>query len=348
MKAELKTLSKEHADVVAAHLMAAASLVESDPDLAFRHAEAAKRRASRLPIVREATAETAYAAGLFEEALSEFRALRRMNGSPDYLPVLADCERALGRHQAALKLIAEGDRTITDPSALVELRLVQAGVRADMGMRDEAVRLLRHELERPRGVVPKDAQARLRYAYADLLLAGGDETGAREWFSAAVRLDPEGQTDALDRLDELDGMVLTIDEDDLDDSEEAMAEAADEVAETDADATDEHAQGELIDDPDGADEDLHPTASIDAPAVAEDGAQPEPESPAAAESTKVEKPKRTKASAAAAAENVEDAPPAEPRKSKPKKAPKKSDAAAEKAPEPDLKPRRTRKKAEPE
>ncbi len=339
MKAELKTLSKEHADIVAAHLMAAASLVDSDPDLAFRHAEAAKRRASRLPIVREATAETAYAAGLFEEALSEFRALRRMNGSPDYLPVLADCERALGRHQAALKLIAEGDRTITDPSALVELRLVQAGVRADMGMRDEAVRLLRHELERPRGVVPKDAQARLRYAYADLLLAGGDDTGAREWFSAAVRLDPEGQTDALDRLDELDGMVLTIDEDDLDDGE-AMAE--------ESDATDEHDQSELVDDPDVADAELHPAASIDAGAVAEDGAPPEPESPADAESTKVEKPKRVKASAAAAAESVEGAPPTEPRKAKPKKAPKKSDASVEEEPQRDPKPHRARKKAEPE
>ncbi len=251
MKAELKTLSKEHADIVAAHLLAAASLVDSDPDLAFRHAEAAKRRAARLPVVREAVAETAYAAGRFEDALSEFRALRRMNGSPDYLPVLADCERALGRHQAALRLVAEGETTIKDPALLVELRLVQAGVRADMGQRDEGLRLLRTEIESPRSVAPKDAQARLRYAYADLLLATGDEAGAREWFSAAVRLDPEGQTDALDRLDELDGMVLILDEDDLDDDTDREEAAAVEEAPTD----------ETGDDPTEADAD----AAADAP-----------------------------------------------------------------------------------
>ncbi len=230
MKAELKSLSKEHADRVAAHLLAAGTLLDTDPVLAHRHALAAKRMAARLPLVREACAETAYAAADYEAALLEFRALRRMDGSPDYLPVLADCERALGRHQAALRLVAEGERIITDPASRVELRLVQAGVRADMGQRDEAVRLLRHEIEHPRGVVPRQAQARLRYAYADLLLAAGDEPGAREWFSAALRLDPEGQTDALDRLDELDGVVLHLDEDDLDDDLDDDADASYEQA----------------------------------------------------------------------------------------------------------------------
>ena len=52
----------------------------------------------------EAAAETAYAAGRYDIALSEFRALRRMTGSSDYLPVMADCERALGRPHNAIKL----------------------------------------------------------------------------------------------------------------------------------------------------------------------------------------------------------------------------------------------------
>ncbi len=252
MKAELKTLSKEHADVVAAHLLAAASLVDEDPELAFRHAEAAKRRAARLPVVREAVAETAYAAGRFEDALSEFRALRRMNGSADYLPVLADCERALGRHQAALRLVAEGEQSIKDPALQVELRIVQAGVRADMGQREEALRLLRSEIESPRVQAPRDAQARLKYAYADLLLAGGDEVGAREWFIAAVRLDPEGQTDALDRLDELDGMVLTLDEDDLDDDEDRAQKEAQEATLLDEEGTDTDDSGGAESKPDSA------------------------------------------------------------------------------------------------
>ena len=102
VRAELRSLPKDLAEIVAAHLVVAGQLVDDDPELAYAHAEAARRRAARLPIVREAAAETAYAAGRYDVALSEFRALRRMTGSPDYLPVMADCERALGRpHNAS-------------------------------------------------------------------------------------------------------------------------------------------------------------------------------------------------------------------------------------------------------
>ncbi len=49
--------------------------------------------------------------------------------------------------------------------------------------------------------------ARLRYAYADALLAAGrEDRGAREWFAKAVESDKDGSTDASDRLAELDGV----------------------------------------------------------------------------------------------------------------------------------------------
>ena len=64
----------------------------------------------------------------------------------------------------------EGEESVKDPSLLIELRIVQAGARADAGQQAEALRLLANEIESPRGVVPKPAQARLRYAYAALLL----------------------------------------------------------------------------------------------------------------------------------------------------------------------------------
>lgn len=210
IKAELKSLPKDLADVVAAHLMAAIELIEIDPERAYAHADAAKRRAARLSIAREALAETAYAAGHYEVALAEFRALRRMTGSPDYLAVLADCERALGRPDAALRLVREGEAAVTDPALLIELRIVQAGARADLGQRAEALRLLADQIESPRGVVPRPSQARLRYAYAALLMEQGDTEAAENWFTAAARIDPEG-TDALDRLDEINGMVLITD-----------------------------------------------------------------------------------------------------------------------------------------
>lgn len=101
VRAELRGLPQDLADIIAAHLVVAGRLIDTEPELAYAHAEAARRRAARLPIVREAAAETAYAAGHYDVALSEYRALRRMTGMADFLPVMADCERALGRPQAA-------------------------------------------------------------------------------------------------------------------------------------------------------------------------------------------------------------------------------------------------------
>jgi len=239
VRAELKSLPKELANTVAAHLVAAGELIEVDPERAYAHAEAAKRRAARLSLAREALAETAYAAGHYDVALTEFRALRRMTGSPDYLAVLADCERALGRPEAALRLVREGEQSVKDPAMLVELRIVQAGARADSGQQAEALRLLSNEIESPRGVVPKPAQARLRYAYAALLLEQGDRDAAQDWFTASARIDPEG-TDALDRLDELNGMVLITDfEDDDEDDAESIQDEADDAESIPEDKSDD-------------------------------------------------------------------------------------------------------------
>ena len=212
MRAELKSLDLETAREVGAYLMTAGQLIDTDPELAYRHAEAARRRAARLPITREAAAETAYAAGMYEEALSQYKTLRRMTGSPDLIPVTVDCLRAVGRYRDALELAEEGTREITDPSMRVELLIVTAGVRVDMGQREEAMRLLRREIDKPTVRHPRLAQARLLYAYSDLLAQSGDMANARRGFAMAARLDPEGTTAALDRLDEMDGVVLDLDE----------------------------------------------------------------------------------------------------------------------------------------
>ena len=215
VRAELRSLPKDLAEIVAAHLVAAGRLIDDDPELAYAHAEAARRRAARLPIVREAAAETAYAAGRYDVALSEFRALRRMTGSHDYVPVMADCERALGRPHNALKLAREADRLGLDPALRIEMIIVEAGARRDLGQDPEARRILERAVDRAR---PEDisplAVARLRYAYADALLAAGRDSEARQWFAAAATLDHDLQTDAQQRLDELDGFHIDYDEDD--------------------------------------------------------------------------------------------------------------------------------------
>jgi hypothetical protein len=219
VRAELRGLPKDLAELVAGHLVVAGQLVDSDPELAHAHAEAAKRRAARLPIVREAVAETAYASGRYDVALQEFRALRRMTGTQDFLPVMADCERALGRPQAALTLAKESRRYALDPPLRVEMIIVEAGARADLGQHAESLRVLEAAVERfsTGGANLRTARARLSYAYGEALLRVDRSPEARRAFAAAAALDADQETDAGRRVDELDGIVIDYDESEEDD-----------------------------------------------------------------------------------------------------------------------------------
>ncbi|WP_174522491.1 hypothetical protein [Granulicoccus phenolivorans] len=209
VRAELRGLPPELAEKVSGHLVMAGELIEDDPPLALRHALVARRLASRLPVVREAAAEAAYAAEDWATALTEYRALRRISGDDAYLPVIADCERAVGKPEEALRVIREAAGRDLDEDTAVELRIVEAGARNDTGQRAEALRLLKREIQTKHRGGPA---ARLRYAYADLLLAGGDTAAAREWFEVAARLDTEHTTDAEERLGELDGVRIDFDD----------------------------------------------------------------------------------------------------------------------------------------
>jgi hypothetical protein len=52
------------------------------------------------------------------------------------------------------------------------------------------------------------AAARLRYAYADTLLAAGREDEALEWFHRAAAADADDATDAIERIAELEGVTF--------------------------------------------------------------------------------------------------------------------------------------------
>lgn len=196
-----------------------AQLLDDDPVAALAHARAARRRAGRVAAVREAVGIAAYAAGEWTEALSELRAVRRMTGADEIVPMLADCERALGRPERALDVIA----TVTGkvPAELaVELLLVQAGARADLGQQAAAVAMLRGPAERAKG---KGLHvARLRYAFADALLDAGDTAGAATWFARAADADTESATDAFERLEDLMGVVYE-DIEEIDDEDPELA-----------------------------------------------------------------------------------------------------------------------------
>ncbi|CCG03354.1 hypothetical protein [Blastococcus saxobsidens] len=195
IRAALRGLDARNSAQVAGHLVVAGSLVDEDPETALVHARAARDRASRLAVVREAVGVAAYHAGDFAEAAREIRAYRRMSGDDGYRAVLADCERALGRPEVALRLVAEALADGVDAEEVVELRMVEAGARSDLG-EDAAARLV---LESALGGRPDSerldtddaGQLRLAAAYAELLRAQGDTERADHWLAAVAAVDPE-------------------------------------------------------------------------------------------------------------------------------------------------------------
>ncbi|KLN32908.1 hypothetical protein FB00_20380 [Cellulosimicrobium funkei] len=141
-RGRLRTLSKETAEVVGRHLVMAGRLIDSDPELAYEHAQAAVRRAGRVDVAREAAGLTAYATGRYAEALRELRTVRRLNGSSEHLPIMADCERGLGRPERALALAASEEAATLDDVGRTELAIVVSGARVDLGELDAALAAL--------------------------------------------------------------------------------------------------------------------------------------------------------------------------------------------------------------
>nr|WP_231928887.1 Replicase polyprotein 1ab [Micromonospora echinaurantiaca] len=215
------SLAKPVAETVARHLVATGQLIDEDPAEALAHALAARRLASRIAAVREAVGLAAYHAGEWQTAIAELRTYHRMTGLQSHLAVLADCERALGRPERAIDLFRGADREKLDQATAIELLIVAAGARGDLGQKDAAVAML--QVRELTSEATESWAARLRYAYADALLAVGRREEAREWFSRAADVDTEGETDAAERLLELDGVLIEGDEEDEESAEEIAA-----------------------------------------------------------------------------------------------------------------------------
>jgi tetratricopeptide (TPR) repeat protein len=206
VRGALRSLARPTAERVARHLVAAGELVDDDPEAALAQARAARALAGRVGPVREAAGIAAYTAGEWAEALAELRTARRLTGDAGHLPIIADCERALGRPERALELAHSPGVDTLPPAARVELRIVEAGARRDLGQLDAAlVTLQTADLDR-RTVEPWTP--RLWYAYADTLLALGRTDEARDWFVATASVDEDGSTDADERVLELDGVTV--------------------------------------------------------------------------------------------------------------------------------------------
>jgi tetratricopeptide (TPR) repeat protein len=205
-RVQLRPLPKDLATLVARHMVMAGRLIEEDPETAYRHAESARRFAARIGVVREACGLAAYHSGRWSDALNELRAARRLSGHEGYLPVMADCERGLGRPERALELAKSDEARRLEPEERIEMRIVEAGARRDMGQPGAAIIALQvPELEDRR---LRPWSARLFYAYADALAEEGREREASEWFARAAAADRDGETDAAERYAGLEGLEI--------------------------------------------------------------------------------------------------------------------------------------------
>ena len=252
MKSELGGLPSDLAIMVGRYLVAAE--LASDPEQAYRYAQAARHYAARIGVVRELSGITAYKTERWTEALAELRAARRLTGRNDYLALMADAERGLGRLDRALEVVHSPEAKRLPRAAQIELRIVESGIRRDQGLADAAVLALQVP-ELTDGKL-RPWSARLFYAYGDALLAAGRREAAREAFARAVVADEDEQTDALARLDELDGVTVADLEDDDDDELDAASSS-------DADLDDEDDEDDDEDDEDDDEDDIDDESDAD-------------------------------------------------------------------------------------
>lgn len=218
VRARLRSLTKDNAERVGRHLVVVGLLLDTDPELAYEHAQAAVRRAGRIDVVREAAGLAAYRTGRFAEALRELRTVRRLNGSSEHLPIMADCERGLGRPERAIALANEPEAETLDATARVELAIVVSGARLDLGQTEAAVAVLSSPaVQQQSGVLG----VRVAQARATALEAAGRPEEAASLlaqFSAAELAEAAGEVDE-------EVVVFDLEDEDSADLDDAAADA---------------------------------------------------------------------------------------------------------------------------
>lgn len=243
----LRGLSKEHAENIGLHILAAYTLEERDPELALEHAKWVAHQASRIDFARETLAFVAYRQGDYKLALREFRTAFRMNGFLDYLPFIADCERGMGEPKKAIETAMSDDAKYLRGESKAEMFLVYAGALGDLELWDKAIEIV-HTLGRSKGLA---GEYRMRAVQAEqyfLEQAGrSDEAAALDQLLDKLELqyaDAEEDETSDDLVIEYDMQELNdelmdklgISEDDAqyapEDEDEDDSEAVDENGET--------------------------------------------------------------------------------------------------------------------
>ena len=242
----LRGLSKEHAENIGLHILAAYTLEERDPELALEHAKWVAHQASRIDFARETLAFVAYRQGDYKLALREFRTAFRMNGFLDYLPFIADCERGMGEPKKAIETAMSDDAKYLRGESKAEMFLVYAGALGDLELWNKAIEIV-HTLGRSKGLA---GEYRMRAVQAEQYFL--EQTGRSD---EAVALDQlldklELQYADAEEDETSDDLVIEYDMQELNDelmdklgiSEDDAQYAPEDEDEDDSEAVDENGE----------------------------------------------------------------------------------------------------------
>ncbi len=147
------------------------------------------RLAPGVPEVHELRGLTYYRMSRWGKAIKDLERFHELTNSSEQHPVLADCNRALKRWTRAEELWHELGEASPAPDLIEEGRIVQAGVLADRGRLQDAIRFM----ERAPKVKGKPGIHHLRrwYVMGDLYERAGDNSRARRLFSDIARTEPD-------------------------------------------------------------------------------------------------------------------------------------------------------------
>ena len=214
----LRGLSKEHAENIGLHILAAYTLEERDPELALEHAKWVAHQASRIDFARETLAFVAYRQGDYKLALREFRTAYRMNGFLDYLPFIADCERGVGEPKKAVELALSDEGKQLHGAPKVEMFLVYAGALGDLEMWDKAIEVV-HTVGRSQGL-PGEYRMRAVQAEQYFLEEAGRSKEAEQLNDLLDRLEDQYADEEID--ENSDDVVIDHDLEDITDDSDVL------------------------------------------------------------------------------------------------------------------------------
>jgi tetratricopeptide (TPR) repeat protein len=149
--------------------------------------------------VRELAGLAAYRSSKWREAVRHLQAFSALTDSAEHIPVLMDCQRALGKPKKVVDLWSDLRQSSPEPDVLAEGRIVAAASLAETGDLHGAIAMLATAGASKALRNPSNRHIRQWYLLGDLYERAGDVPRARELFERVAKVDREAY-DVLDRL----------------------------------------------------------------------------------------------------------------------------------------------------